>query len=232
MNTSATRLDENMVPQSTTLHAAASVTPLASARNSYAYRTRMWITGVSLGIGFLLTALNRPLTPLSWGWGVGVDVLGWGVFCAGAAMRIWASTYICSRKSRDVVRTGPYSVCRNPLYWGTFLMVAAFPLLLKSPLLAVSMLPPILLYLFAVVPVEESVMASRHGAEYVAYCHDVSRWWPNVLSYVKGEPLDGQSMGFYRECFRLRWWLGFAIGFKVLFHFADAPWWMHPLHWW
>ena len=232
MNTSATQLDTNLLPQSTTLLVEASVVPLASASNSYAYRTRMWITGISLGIGFLLTGLNRPLPTLSWEFAVGVDVLGWAVLCAGAAIRVWASTYICSRKSRDVVQTGPYSVCRNPLYWGTFLMVAAFPLLLKSPILALSMLPPILLYLFAVVPVEESVMASRHGVEYAGYCQKVSRWWPNVLGYTKGEPLDGQSMGFYRECFRLRWWFGMAIGFKVLFHFANASWWMHPLHWW
>jgi protein-S-isoprenylcysteine O-methyltransferase Ste14 len=232
MNTSAIFCNETLEPQSTPLYAAAVIAPLASARNSFAYRTRIWITGISLGIGLVLTALNRPLAARSWGEAVGVDVLGWLLLCAGAAIRVWASTYICARKSRDVVQTGPYSVCRNPLYWGTFLMVAAYPLLLKSPILALSMLPPILLYLFAVVPVEEMVMAHRHGAKYSAYCQTVSRWWPNFFGYVKGEPLDGQSIGFSRECSRLVWWLGFAIGFKVLFHFANSAWWMHPLHWW
>ncbi len=216
----------------TTLSALATVAPLASVKHSYVYRNRMWMTGVSLGIGLALTALNRPLVPLSGLLDLSLDVLGWLVFCAGAALRIWSSTYICNRKSQDVVRTGPYAVCRNPLYWGTFLMVAAFPLLLNSPILAASMLPVILLYLWGVVPVEEAVMASRHGADYATYCQSVSRWWPNVWGYVKGEPLGGQSVGYARECFRLRWWLGMAVGFKVLFHFANASWWMHPLHWW
>ena len=232
MNTIATSLDENLGTGATTLNVSATVPPLASARNSFAYRTRMWITGICLGIGFLLTAMNRPIGPLSSPLVWSLDILGGVVFCAGAAIRIWSSAYICARKSRDVVQTGPYSVCRNPLYWGTFLMVAAFPLLLHSPILAVSMLPPILLYLLAVVPVEEAVMASRHGADYAAYCQAVSRWWPNVWGYTAGEPLDGQSAGFYRECTGLIWWLGMAIGFKVLFHFANASWWMHPLHWW
>lgn len=232
MSAISTPLDVGTLAGSATLNVTASVPALPSVRNSFAYRTRMWFTGISLGVGLILSALNRPLTPLPGHWDFGLDLLGGLVFVAGAAIRIWSSTYICSRKSRDVVRTGPYSVCRNPLYWGTFLMVAALPLLLKSPLLAASMVPPILLYLFAVVPVEEAVMASRHGEDYASYCRQVSRWWPNLFGYDKGEALDGQSEGFYGECYRLRWWLGMAIGFRVLFHFANASWWMHPLHWW
>ena len=231
MHTIATPVDQSSGIGATNLNAAASVPVLASVKKSYAYRTRMWMTGISLGVGFLLTALIRPLAPLSAPWNLSLNALGWLVFFAGAAIRVWSSTYICDRKSRDVVRTGPYSVCRNPLYWGTFLMVAAFPILLQSPILAISMLPPILLYLFAVVPVEEAVMASRHGAEYDAYCQAVSRWWPNVLGYTKGDPLDGKSVGFYGECSRLLWWLGLAVGFQVLFHFQNAAWWIHPLHW-
>ena len=232
MNAIAAKSVERLAVGATALNVINPLTPQASVKRSFAYRGRMWMTALSLGVGFVITALNRPWGPLSGSVDLGLDVLAWTVFCAGAAIRIWASTYICARKSVDVVRTGPYSVCRNPLYWGTFLMVAAFPMLLNSPVLAVSMLPPIWLYLFAVVPVEEAVMASRHTTEYAAYCQAVSRWWPNIRGFVSGEPLDGQSIGFYGECRRLIWWFGMAVGFKVLFHFADAPWWKHPLHWW
>ena len=231
MHTIATHQNESLIEGALRLNAVAAVTPLASVRQSYAYRSRLKLTGVSMGIGILLTALFPPLAPLPGYWDLSLDVLGGVVFCAGAAIRIWSSAYICARKSRDVVRTGPYSVCRNPLYWGTFLMVAAFPLLLKSPILAAAMLPPILLYVWAVVPIEERVMSSRHGDEYAAYCHAVSRWWPNLWGFSKGEPLDGQSIGYSRECSRLIWWLGMAVGFKVLFHFANASWWWPPLHW-
>ncbi len=232
MNTIAANIDQRTGSSATALNISTPLATQASVKRSFAYRARLWMTAVSLGIGFVFTALNPPLAPLPGHWDLGLDILGWTMFFAGAALRVWASAYICARKSVDVVRTGPYSVCRNPLYWGTLLMVAAFPLLIKSPILAASMLPIIALYLFAVVPVEEAVMASRHGADYEAYRQTVSRWWPNVFGFVKGEPLDGQSYGYYRECYRLVWWVAMAVGFDVLFRYANASWWMHPLHWW
>jgi protein-S-isoprenylcysteine O-methyltransferase Ste14 len=232
MNTVAAHVDGHLAVGGTELTVSSPLTPLATVKKSFAYRARLWMTGVSMGIGFMVAALNRPLAELSLPVEWSLELLGWATFLAGAAIRVWASSYICARKSRDVVCTGPYSICRNPLYWGTFLMVAAFPLLLKSPVLAAAMVPPILLYLFAVVPVEEAVMSSRHGAEYAGYCSTVSRWWPNVFGYVKGEALDSQTEGYLGECSRLGWWLAMAVGFDVLFHFANASWWLHPLHWW
>lgn len=232
MNTLVSKLDGLQIPEFRPVTITVPLQPDASVYKSYAYRSRMWMTAVSVGVGLALTAMNRPLAPLPGHLDSVLYVLGAVMFCAGAAIRIWAAAYICARKSVDVVTTGPYSLCRNPLYWGTLLMVAAFPLLIKSPLLAVTMLPIILLYLFAVVPVEEAVMQSRHGATYTAYCQSVSRWWPSLRGFVKGEPLGRQSIGFYRECHRLVWWVGMAISFHVLFRFANASWWMHPLNWW
>ncbi len=232
MNTVVTSVKIELVSGSTELNVSGALPLVASVKHSFAYRARLWMTAVSIGIGLVLAALNRPFASLSVPLDVGFDVLGWLVLSLGAAIRIWSSTYICARKSRDVVQTGPYSICRNPLYWGTFLMVAAFPLLLKSPILAACMLPPILLYLLAVVPAEESVMSRRHGAEYAAYCAAVPRWWPTLAGFVKGEPLDGQTIGYFRECSRLFWWVGLALGLDVAFHFANSSWWPHPLHWW
>lgn len=210
---------------------SAPLEPLASVKRSFAYRARLWMTGVSLGIGVFLAMAMRPMAPLSAPIEWSLELLGWGVFFAGAAIRVWSSSYICARKSRDVVRTGPYSICRNPLYWGTFLMVAAFPLLIRSPILAACMLPPIFLYLLAVVPVEEAVMSSRHGVDYAAYCRAVSRWWPSISGYAKGEPLDGQTRGYRREWLGLIWWLGLAVGLDLLFLLENAAWWLHPLQW-
>ena len=232
MNTVATQMDGCLAMGGTELTVSAPLTPMANVKKSFAYRARLWMTGVSMGVGIALAILNPPLAPLSPPAEWGLEIMGWAVFFAGSAIRVWASSYICARKSRDVVCTGPYSICRNPLYWGTFFMVAAFPLLMRSPVMAAAMVPPILLYLFAVVPAEEAVMSSRHGAEYAGYYSTVSRWWPNLFGYVKGEALDSHTDGYLGECSRLGWWLALAVGLDVLFHFANASWWMHPLHWW
>lgn len=46
-----------------------------------------------------------------------------GCLCVGAAMagRIWCAQYIAGYKNDVLVREGPYSVCRNPLYFFSFL---------------------------------------------------------------------------------------------------------------
>jgi len=217
MNAITTTPDSlTIAPESPGLNAAAVLPEPANVRQSYAYRNRMWLTAVSLVAGLALTASTRPWLMLDISWRVGLAVAGWSLLLAGAGIRIWASTYICARKSVAVVRTGPYSLSRNPLYWGTFLMIAAFPLILCSWPLAVAMLPPIALYLYAVVPVEESVMLSRHGAEYTDYCQSVARWMPRFSRYDRGVALDGGSIGFRRECGRMIWWVGFAIAAQLL----------------
>ncbi len=199
-----------------TVGVTAAMNEPTSVHQSFAYRSRMRLTSVSLIAGLAVTWFDKSGAELAVAWMIGLTAAGWGCLVAGAAIRIWASTYICARKSAAVVRSGPYSLCRNPLYWGTFLMVAAFPLILKSPSLLVAMVPPIALYLVAVVPVEEAVMLRHHSSEYSDYCQTVARWFPNFARYEPGVALDGASIGFRRECTRMMWWAAFA-GIAELF---------------
>ncbi|RLS57860.1 MAG: isoprenylcysteine carboxylmethyltransferase family protein [Planctomycetota bacterium] len=195
--------------------------PARSVKSSFVYRNRMIVTGISIGAGLVLLSFQRPWPrqnpALEWC----VELIGWVLFWSGAIIRIWASTYICASKSRSVVSTGPYSLCRNPLYWGTFLMLSGFPFLIRNPWLALFLVPPIGLYLWGVVPVEELVMKTIHGAEYEAYCRKVPRWCPRFSGYARGEALDGHAVGYYRECLRLFWWLGFAITLDLLFRYLE-----------
>lgn len=48
------------------------------------------------------------------------------MFClAGLGFRFWATLYVGGRKGSSVISEGPYSVCRNPLYLASFLLVIA-----------------------------------------------------------------------------------------------------------
>lgn len=232
MNTIATQLDGLQVSELRSLAILSPPQPIDSVYKSFAYRSRVWWTAASLTIGCVLTAWNSPLPKLPGYWELAITLTGVALFCAGAAIRVISASYICARKSLDVVNTGPYSVCRNPLYWGTLLMVSAFPFLMRSPVLALSMVPIILLYTYAVVPVEEMVMANRHGEKYMMYCNTVPRWLPNFQGYVSGEAMGRQTEGFYKECKRLVYWVALAVGLYVAFRFHDASWWLHPLAWW
>ncbi|MFV2065761.1 MAG: isoprenylcysteine carboxylmethyltransferase family protein, partial [Pirellulales bacterium] len=51
------------------------------------------------------------------------DAMAWLIFVMGGTFRWWATLYIGNRKQCVLVTDGPYSLCRNPLYVGTFLIV-------------------------------------------------------------------------------------------------------------
>lgn len=51
-------------------------------------------------------------------------LLGVVVIAIGEALRIWASGHI--HKSAEVTQTGPYAICRHPLYLGHFIIATGF----------------------------------------------------------------------------------------------------------
>lgn len=70
----------------------------------------------SVLMGAAILLLARP-TLISW-------MLGLAVVATGEGLRIWASGHI--HKSAEVTTTGPYAMCRHPLYLGHFLVATGF----------------------------------------------------------------------------------------------------------
>jgi len=70
----------------------------------------------SILMGAAILLLAHP-TRESW-------MLGLVVITLGEALRIWASGYI--HKSAEVTSSGPYAMCRHPLYLGHFIIATGF----------------------------------------------------------------------------------------------------------
>jgi protein-S-isoprenylcysteine O-methyltransferase Ste14 len=70
----------------------------------------------SILMGAAILLLARP-TLTSW-------VLGLAVVAIGEGLRLWASGHI--HKSAEVTTTGPYAMCRHPLYLGHYLVATGF----------------------------------------------------------------------------------------------------------
>ena len=90
MNTLATHIPMPLPSESTPLMISAPLDHVASVKRSFAYRARLWMTGVSVGVGVFLAMAMRPLAPFSAPVEWGLELLGWGVFLAGAAIRVWS----------------------------------------------------------------------------------------------------------------------------------------------
>lgn len=120
-----------------------------------------------------------------------MESIGFFLITLGAFGRMWAALYIAGRKGKQLVTTGPYSICRNPLYFFNVLMglgmIAAFENLLL-------IFPFALFYLgsyFFTILAEERDLTERFGAEYEDYRKRVPRFFPVLWKYRRGSDAEG-----------------------------------------
>ncbi len=73
------------------------------------------------------------------------------------------------QKADSLNQTGWYSVCRNPLYLGNFLIGFGFALALHAPSLLLAYLSVFWLYYERIVAAEESFLAQKFGRQYTAW---------------------------------------------------------------
>ena len=197
-------------------------------RGSFPYRVRLPLTAVCLMTGLGLAILSEPRFPSEsahhWLFTTG----GSALLLAGILLRVWATASICSRKSRELVISGPYSLSRNPLYIGTFLIVGGFLALWHSATLLIFSLPPLLLYIFGVVPAEERLLASRFGNTFSEYVCRVPRWIPNPLHYMHESSPAIRTAGFWQEVESAVCWLMLGLLSHGLCELRTMPWWVEP----
>ncbi len=157
--------------------------------------------------GFLLACLflwvARP-TPAFLACGGLVALLG-------LAIRFWASGHI--RKTRELAVDGPYSLVRNPLYVGSF--VVGLGIILAGGL-------PWALVAFAVLFVaayvrkmrqEEAHLANLFGEAFGEYCRRVPRFVPRLAVPTRGRGFDLRQVIRHHE---YELWLGIIAVFAVL----------------
>lgn len=115
---------------------------------------------------------------------VGMAFVGFG-----AAGRAWATAFISGQKSERMITTGPYSMCRNPLYlfsWMIGVGVGFCTETLKAPLILGS--GRFVLNHFQING-EEKHLAIAFGLEYQTYRASVPRLFPSFRNYSEPEEI-------------------------------------------
>lgn len=108
--------------------------------------------------------------------------LGLAFLLVSAGGRIWASLYISGRKNRELVRHGPYSLVRHPLYLFSLLGFVGVGLAFGSLLLAGILGLVFALFHAPTMTAEEEKLTGLFGDEYRAYRGEVPRFVPRALS--------------------------------------------------
>jgi protein-S-isoprenylcysteine O-methyltransferase Ste14 len=107
----------------------------------------------------------------------------------GAAGRAWATSYISGLKMKELVTTGPYSLCRNPLYFFSFILGVGFAFCTKTLTIpAIVAVVMAILYYFQIKR-EEKHLRQQFGAEYDSYFAAVPRFFPRLSNYCEPDTI-------------------------------------------
>jgi protein-S-isoprenylcysteine O-methyltransferase Ste14 len=127
-----------------------------------------------------------------------IEDFGIGVIVLAILGRMWCTLYIGGRKSSEIVRLGPYSMSRNPLY--VFSTLGAFGIGMMTGSLTVALALAVLCYIafYFVIVAEEGYLETIFGETYLAYKRDVPRFFPNLKLYREAEVLSVKSSMLYK----------------------------------
>ncbi|ATX82047.1 Phospholipid methyltransferase [Mariprofundus ferrinatatus] len=107
-----------------------------------------------------------------------LEAMIWGLpfVVGGELIRIWASGHI--HKFKEVTRTGPYALCRHPLYLGHFLILIGFMIAGNQIWVAISGIVIFWLIFIPTMQREETQLTEMFGDEYRRYMQTTPRVIP------------------------------------------------------
>jgi protein-S-isoprenylcysteine O-methyltransferase Ste14 len=134
-----------------------------------------------------------------------VAACGVALVIFGLAVRSWAAGTL--RKYKQLITTGPYALVRNPLYVGSFLMMAGFCTLLGDGWsLLVVFVPMVALYWLAVRD-EEQLLAHLFPDQWAGYARCTPRFIPRRLVPTR----EGWSLDQWRKNGEYNAWFGAGL---------------------
>jgi protein-S-isoprenylcysteine O-methyltransferase Ste14 len=145
-------------------------------RDEACFRLRGWIP-IPLYLAMLCTFDGGPASRAAL-------LSGTTLVLAGVGLRAWARVHI--GRSSDtrklhagrLIRTGPYSVTRNPLYTANVAIASGLAVLIGAGVWTALLTVALAFHYGAVVRAEERMLDERFGAAYREYCSRIPRWWP------------------------------------------------------
>jgi len=132
-----------------------------------------------------------------------------GCTLAGVASlgRLWCSLYIAGYKTKQLIVAGPYSICRNPLYF--FSMLGGVGVGLASETLTI---PVIILVAFAfyypfIIRYEEQNLRNQFGQLYDDYVRRTPRFWPKWSLLTEPKECVVSPKIFRKHIFSALWFI-------------------------
>ena len=148
----------------------------APAGGGWLFRQRSWLP-VPIALVLLLVRWGMMRHPV-------LPVAGPLLVLAGEGLRWWAVGQIGvisrTRTTRlgPLITSGPFALCRNPLYVGNLLLWDGFTVWSGLLWMLPITLGVFIVYYRSIIDWEEALLTGRFGEAYTRYVAETPRWWP------------------------------------------------------
>ena len=188
-------------------------------------RSRSWLSIVIVAPFAVLAALSYPMVRENSVADFLLDTVGWTCFACGAMFRWWATLYVGGRKCHELAVDGPYSICRNPLYFGTFLLTLSIAFYLHSCTFAIGVLMAMPIYLQVTIPWEEGQLRDTFGERFDNYRHRTPQFLPDFSKLHSPSILQVNLNGLMGEFWIALRWMWIPLLAQSLAQLRTATWW-------
>lgn len=112
-----------------------------------------------------------------------MEAAGLMLLLVGVLGRLWSILYIGSVKNKKLMRDGPYSMTRNPLYFFSTIAMTGIGLMLGAIFFAVLLGGLTALILYVTARREAAFLAATFGEDFAAYAREVPFFFPDPRLY-------------------------------------------------
>lgn len=180
-------------------------------------KLRIRISQIFAGLLVVLICVSSSL------WEDGAPFVATVLFLLGAILvgiaslgRLWCSVYIAGYKTDHLVTQGPYSMCRNPLYFFSLLGALGVGLASETLLIPLVILISFVGYYPLVIKSEEAELIELHSSEFEIYLKEVPRFFPKISLLKEPEEYIVNPRVFKRHMFDALWFIWFIGILEVI----------------
>jgi len=135
--------------------------------------------------------------------------------------RLWCSVYIAGYKTDHLVTQGPYSMCRNPLYFFSLLGALGVGLTSETLLIPFVILIAFVAYYPLVIKSEGAELIRLHKSEFENYLKEVPTFFPKISLLKEPEEYTVKPIVFKRHMFHALWFVWFLGIIEMIEEFHE-----------
>ncbi len=125
----------------------------------------------------------------------------------GSLGRLWCSLYIAGWKTKVLITKGPYSMCRNPLYFFSFIGAIGVGFATETILIPFFVVILFAAYYPYVIRKEENKLLARHGQQFKSYSESVPRFFPRLSNFTEPQEYIVNPIIFKTHIFSALWFI-------------------------